>query len=145
MSEKVNVKYCKIRQQLIYISHNQPTIKKIIFLFIKSRAFKMWERTRAISGGTKTERKKLHIMLSVHIQWQIAIEALIVRINQTVHIINLFFLWVTLSLGAKLNFFFLLLLPFIFFFSFNHENRYFIHESLCALWDLLFFFFFFFF
>lgn len=27
MSEKVNVKYCKIRQQLIYISHNQPTIK----------------------------------------------------------------------------------------------------------------------
>lgn len=91
-----------------------------------------------------------HVVGSIHshIQWQIAIEALIVRINQTVHIINLFFLWVTLSLGAKLNIFFftLIILPFIFFFSFNHENRYIFYSwiALCALlWDLLALFFFF--
>lgn len=70
------------------------------------------------------------------------------RINQTVHIINLFFLWVTLSLGAKLNIFFLLLLfcrSFSSFLLITKTDIYFIHESRCVLCCetcLLFFFFF---
>lgn len=52
------------------------------------------------------------------LQWQIAIEAVIVRINQFVHIINLFFLG-DIKSGRKAEIFFLI----IFFFSFNHDNN----------------------
>lgn len=63
----------------------------------------------------------------------------IARINiSLVHIINLFFLWVTLSLGAKWIFLSSLATTIFFFFlrslaPLNHENRYFIHESAQAL------------
>lgn len=52
---------------------------------------------------------------------------------------KLVFLMGDIKSGRKTDFF-LIILPFIFFFSFNHENRYFIHESLCSVRLALFFF-----
>lgn len=153
MSEKVNVKYCKIRQQLIYISHNQPTIKKkYIFCLLKvvpSKCGSECEREQFGRIETETERNFISrcrfdslSYTMTNSNWGIN------RANKSDRTYNkLVFLMGDIKSGRKTEYFFLLLLfcrSFSSFLLITKTDIYFIHESRCVLCCetcLLFFFF----